>query len=164
MFFIGLETASIPMAAFGCLRQIPPSLCRGRCQIYSHGTVLQRIAAIRIIFDLRYGRHSLLCRHTGTPHRRPVADYGIRILLLRHGIQNITGAFPSLDSRRLRRRSKYGNRLFKRYLQRLCRFRADDYPHQGIRPDGSSMARSALLIIIRLYHACQSLRLAFSRT
>ena len=108
MFFIGLETAS--------LRQIPPPLCRGRCQIYSHGTVLQRIAAIRIIFDLRYGRHSLLCRHTGTPHRRPVADYGIRILLLRHGIQNITGAFPSLDSRRLRRCSKHGDSLSECHL------------------------------------------------
>ena len=116
MFFIGLETASIPMAALVAFDKYRHHSAEAGAKIYSHGTVLQRIAAIRIIFDLRYGRHSLLCRHTGTPHRRPVADYGIRILLLRHGIQNITGAFPSLDSRRLRRCSKHGDSLSECHL------------------------------------------------
>ncbi len=60
-----------PDGSPGCLRQIPPPFCRGRCQIYSHGTVLQRIAAIRII--LIYGTVGTLyfadipARLTGNP-------------------------------------------------------------------------------------------------
>ena len=109
MFFIGLETASIPMAALVAFDKY-------RHHSAEAGAKYIITALFSIIFDLRYGRHSLLCRHTGTPHRRPVADYGIRILLLRHGIQNITGAFPSLDSRRLRRCSKHGDSLSECHL------------------------------------------------
>ena len=116
MFFIGLETASIPMAALVAFDKYRHHSAEAGAKIYSHGTVLQRIAAIRIIFDLRYGRHSLLCRHTGTPHRRPVADYGIRILLLRHGIQNITGAFPSFGQQTFTRCSKHGDSLSECHL------------------------------------------------
>ncbi len=62
-----------PDGSAGCLRQIPPPLCRGRCQyiltaLFSSGLLLYGLS-----FDLRYGRHSLFCRHTGTPRRQPVS-------------------------------------------------------------------------------------------
>jgi AraC-like DNA-binding protein len=91
-------------------------------------TLLQRTAALRPFADIRYGRHTLLCRYPGTSGRKPVADYGIRILLLRHGIQDFAGAFPPVDGRRIRRCSEYGNRLPERYLQRCGGIRADDHP------------------------------------
>ena len=87
MFFIGLETASIPMAALVAFDKYRHHSAEAGAKyiltaLFSSGLLLYGLS-----FNLRYGRHSLLCRHTGTPHRRPVADYGIRILLLRHGIQ-----------------------------------------------------------------------------
>ena len=128
MFFIGLETASIPMAALVAFDKYRHPLCRSRRQVHPYRTLLQRTAALRHFADIRYGRHALLCRYPGTSGRKPVADYGIRILLLRHGIQDFAGAFPPVDGRRIRRRSEYGNRLPERYLQRCGGIRADDHP------------------------------------
>ena len=56
MFFIGLETASIPMAA---LVALPPPLRRSRCQVHPHRTFLQRTAALWHLAYLRNSRYSL---------------------------------------------------------------------------------------------------------
>ena len=58
MFFIGLETASIPMA--DCFRQIPPQFFRSRCQVYPYGTFLQCVAVVRPVNDLRFCRNIVL--------------------------------------------------------------------------------------------------------
>ena len=61
MFFIGLETASIPMAALVAFDKLPSPLCRGGCQIHLDSTFLQWADAVWHIADLRIGRYALLC-------------------------------------------------------------------------------------------------------
>ena len=59
MFFIGLETASIPMAALIAFDKYPSQLCRSRCQIHSDSSFLQCIAVIWSVHDLWFCRDSL---------------------------------------------------------------------------------------------------------
>lgn len=159
MFFIGLETASIPMAALVAFDKYRHHSAEAGAKyiltaLFSSGLLLYGLSLIYGTVGTLYFA-DIPARLTGDPLQIMAFVFFFSGMGFKYH-----WCLSILDSRRLRRRSKYGNRLFKRYLQRLCRFRADDYPHQGIRPDGSSMARSALLDHHRLYHACQSLRLA----
>ena len=116
MFFIGLETASIPMAALVAFDKYRHHSAEAGAKyiltaLFSSGLLLYGLSLIYGTVGTLYFA-DIPARLTGDP----VADYGIRILLLRHGIQNITGAFPSLDSRRLRRCSKHGDSLSECHL------------------------------------------------
>ena len=46
LFFLGLETASVPMACLGGFRQVEEEECRGCCQVHPRGYVLQRCHAL----------------------------------------------------------------------------------------------------------------------
>ena len=148
------ETASIPMAALVAFDKYRHHSAEAGAKYILGTGFLQRIAVVRIIFDLRYGRNSLLCRHTGTPHRRPVADYGIRILLPGMGFKislvpfhlwtaDVYEGAPSTVTAYLSVISK-GSAAFVAMTILIKVFA----------PDGGSMAGSAVLGYHRLYHAC----------
>ena len=67
LFFIGLETASIPMAVLSAFDKYKPQSAEAG------------IVALRYFPDLRDGRHTLFCRHTGRHFRESAPIYGLRI-------------------------------------------------------------------------------------
>ncbi len=106
MFFIGLETASIPMAALVAFDKYRHHSAEAGAKYILTALFSSGLLLYGSIFNLRYGRHSLFRRHTGTPHRR-----------LRCRLWHLYFSSPAWDSKYHWCLSIFGQQTFTKALQ-----------------------------------------------
>ena len=116
MFFIGLETASIPMAALVAFDKYRHHSAEAGAKyiltaLFSSGLLLYGLSLIYGTVGTLYFA-DIPARLTGDP----LQIMAFVFFFSGMGFKNITGAFPSLDSRRLRRCSKHGDSLSECHL------------------------------------------------
>ena len=134
MFFIGLETASIPMAALIAFDKYRHNSAEAGAKYI----LTALFSSALLLFDL-----SMIYGSRRTPismiflliSMKSVANHNFCILLYRYGVQALSGSVPFMDGRRLRRCTEYGYRLSECYLQRFGSICADGNSDQSIRTD-----------------------------
>ena len=157
MFFIGLEMASIPMAALVAFDKYRHHSAEAGAKYIL--TALFSSALLLFGLSMIYGTSGTLYFNDLPGH---ITGNMLQIMAFVFffagmGFKICIGSFPPLDSRRIRRSAYSRNLLFKCDFQRIGSFRADDHPDESVRTDGGTMAGSIVLGNHCFHHHCQPL-------